>query len=324
MADNNNNQRNMNRGRILRPRAEINYFPRRRIDHPNDANNDDLPDRAWLAVPDPDRRGDDLPANNQNPNSAIPPAQDGPRINPPANPDPRLNPGPQQANGVPINGDLRLNPLVQGGPRINGPNKRDPRLNPGNHAPRLNSRPEEGNGGAANPPDNRDPRLNPRPQPAVPNHEDEPAMNPNPEPAPNNGNRIPTNDGLFQERFNPVPAELHPRPTRQYGVRPRGVVLRIRDPPEWTRTAQGKQLLREMNRQGLFDGEIDEAYRVPAPEPVLSRFTKVCNFFYNLSSCFNTLELVVLGGLGLYMIYMFNAFAESLKTYYFITLDKKL
>lgn len=270
MADNNNNQRIMNGGRILRPRAEINYFPRRRIDRPNDANDDDLPNRAGPAVPDPDRRGDDLPAN-QNPNGVIPPAQDDPRINPPASRDPRLNPGPQQANGVPIN---------------------------------------------------RDPRVNSRPQPAVPDHEDEPAMNPNPEPVPNNDSRIPTNDELFQERFNTVPAELHPRPTRQYGVRPRGIVLRIRDPPEWTRTAQGKQLLREMNRQGLFDGEIDEAYRVPAPEPVLSGFTKVCNFLYNLSSRFNTLELAVLGGLGLYMIYMFNAFAESLKTYYFITLDK--
>lgn len=56
--------------------------------------------------------------------------------------------------------------------------------------------------------------------------------------------------------------EVIPRATRRYGLRPRGVTLRFRDPPAWTKHPQAAAILKEMHYQGLFNKTIDRAYRV--------------------------------------------------------------
>ncbi|KAL0571890.1 hypothetical protein ABG067_009316, partial [Albugo candida] len=99
----------------------------------------------------------------------------------------------------------------------------------------------------------------PPPPPPGPQPDDNEDVPPPPPPGPGRVQRA--IERLFREEHDPNPAPLHPSSNRRYGDRPRGVVLRVRDPPEWTRTIQGKTVIREMNRQGIFNQEIDQAYR---------------------------------------------------------------
>lgn len=73
--------------------------------------------------------------------------------------------------------------------------------------------------------------------------------------------------------------EVFPRGARRYGIRPRGVILRVKNPPAWTKLPQAKAILREMNYQGLFNKTIDRAYRV---HPKISMFQ---DKYFELYTC---------------------------------------
>lgn len=114
-------------------------------------------------------------------------------------------------------------------------------------------------------------------------------------------------DHLFVEHYGQDPIRLVPRDTRLYGYRPRGVVLRFRDPPLWTRGRLGKEILMEMNFQEYFNRKIDQAYDV-------TRFAR----FKNYSNVISTVQLSFIFLLATYLTCMYAILHENLTSYYFI------
>lgn len=121
---------------------------------------------------------------------------------------------------------------------------------------------------------------------------------------PQAGDRI---DRLFVEEENRAPAKLVPRDTRLYGYRPRGVILRFRDPPLWTRNRLGKEILMEMNFQEYFNRKIDQEYDVT----MFARFKNYANVISNVQLSFIFLLVT-------YLTIMYAILHESLASYYFI------
>jgi hypothetical protein len=70
--------------------------------------------------------------------------------------------------------------------------------------------------------------------------------------------------------------------SRRYGLRPRGAILRVKDPPSWVRHPRAKGLLDEYNLQGAFREEIDVAYQVKEEITVIRKMMDLTFRFFVL------------------------------------------